>query len=66
MMAENDKDKPVDPHTDPANPDNRISLERRAPDSEHAAKIAGAIPERARPDQPVSPRKRKQKGRKGL
>ncbi len=66
MMAENDKDKPVDPHTDPANPDNRISLERRATDSEHAAKIAGAIPERARPDQPVSPRMRKQKGRKGL
>ena len=27
--------------TDPANPDNQVSLERRAADSEHAAKIAG-------------------------
>ncbi|VDS07950.1 Cbb3-type cytochrome c oxidase subunit CcoP [Paracoccus haematequi] len=57
-MAE-DKDKPVDPHIDPANPDNRVSLERHAADSEHAAKIAGEIPERPRPDQPVAPKMRK-------
>lgn len=64
-MAE-DKDKPVDPHTDPANPDNRISLERRAADSEHAAKIAGAIPERPEPDAPVAPKMRKASRRTGL
>ena len=57
-MAE-DKDKPTDPHTDPANPDNRISLERQAADSEHAAKIAGEVPERGQPDAPVAPRMRK-------
>lgn len=63
-MAE-DKDKPVDPHTDPANPDNQVSLERRAADSEHAAKIAGVIPERTRADKPVAPKMRKP-ARKGL
>lgn len=54
-----DNDTPVDPHADPADPDNRISLERRAADREHAAKIAGDIPERTRPDAPVAPRMRR-------
>ena len=62
-MAE-DKDKPeaghtADPVADPANPDNQIDLERQAADTEHAAKIAGEIPERRRPDEPVAPKMRK-------
>lgn len=61
-MAE-DKDKPAvghaaNPVSDPANPDNQISLERQAADAEHAAKIAGEIPERDRPDAPVAPKMR--------
>ena len=60
-----DKDKPVGPHQDPANPDNRISVQRHAADSEHAAKITGDIPERPRADKPVAPKLRKP-GRKGL
>ena len=67
-MAE-DKDKPEggpekDPVSDPANPDNQIDLERQSADSEHAAKIAGEIPERTRPDAPVAPRMRQQSRRK--
>ncbi len=67
-MAE-EKDKPeagqtTNPVADPANPDNQISLERQAADSEHAAKIAGEIPERPRPDAPVAPKMRR-KGRHG-
>lgn len=59
-----DKDTPTDPLTDPNNPENRLSLERQAADSEHAAKIAGDIPERSQPDAPVAPRMRQPKRRK--
>ncbi|SNR42089.1 cytochrome-c oxidase, cbb3-type subunit III [Paracoccus sediminis] len=63
-MADSNND-PVDPHAGPADPDNRIGLERQAADSEHAAKIAGDIPERRRPDQPAAPRMRRP-ARRGL
>ena len=46
-MAE-DKDKPVDPHIDPANPDNQVSLERRAADSERAGGNGGSEPSASR------------------
>lgn len=55
-MAE-DKDKRGD--------DDRISLERQSADPEHAAKLAGDIPQRAAPDRPESPRHRR-KGRHGV
>lgn len=61
-MAE-DKDKPGD--AGPQGEDDKISLERQAADSEHAAKIAGDIPPRAEPDAPVAPRQRR-KGRHGV
>lgn len=61
-MAE-DKDKPgaADGHGE----DDRLSLERRAADSEHAAKLAGEIPPREAPDMPAAPKQRR-KGRHGV
>ena len=49
MADENDK------HDSPANPDNQISPERQSADAEHAAKLAGDLPERPAPDAPVAP-----------
>lgn len=63
-MAE-DKDKPASDHDSALNPDNQISLERQSADAEHAAKIAGDLPPRPAPDEPVAPRYRK-KGRHGV
>ncbi|MBM3604517.1 MAG: cytochrome-c oxidase, cbb3-type subunit III [Alphaproteobacteria bacterium] len=57
--------KPVDGHASPANPDNQIGLRRQAADAEHAAKIAGDIPPRPAPDQPIAPSHRR-KGRHGV
>lgn len=61
-MADDDK-TPQGPQGEAAD---RIALERQAADLEHAAKIAGAIPERARPDAPVAPRMRKPARRGGM
>lgn len=58
--------KPADDVASPAKPDNRIDLERQSADAEHAAKIAGEIPERARPDASVAPAMRRQARRKGM
>lgn len=69
MMADETK-RPGGPddHDSPANPDNQIGLERQAADAEHQAKIAGAVPERARPDEPEArarPRRAATPGRRG-
>ena len=44
-VAENLGVDPADPHESPANPDNRISVERRAADAEHAGQIIRNAPE---------------------
>ncbi|WP_265499196.1 cytochrome-c oxidase, cbb3-type subunit III [Paracoccus beibuensis] len=49
----------------PADDAERIGLRRAAADVEHAAKLAGDIPPRPAPDQPVAPKTRR-KGRHGV
>lgn len=45
QVAENLGVSADDPHTTPANPENRISLERQAADAENAEQILRNVPE---------------------
>lgn len=56
---------PADDHASPQNPDNQVGLRRHSADAEHAAKLAGDIPPRPAPDQPIAPKQRR-KGRHGV